>query len=229
MRAAFCYDGKEKPRRSQIGDVNPCYEDCRASVYSVAMPESSDKIPITQLLQEWSRGDRKALDQLLPLIYPDLRQIARHRLQSLAPGTTMQPTALVNEMYLRLVDAAKVDFRDRAHFLAICVTVMRQIVIDHARTRSREKRGGGWQRIALEDSEIPSSSNDEGLLALDEAINHLAAVDARKARVVELRFFGGMTNGEIAEVAGVSVDTVKRDWTFAKLWLAREIKDSLKA
>lgn len=193
------------------------------------MPEDSNKAPITALLQEWTRGDRKALDQLLPLIYSDLHEIARRRLQSLAPGTIMQPTALVNEMYLRMVDAAKVTFRDRAHFLAICATVMRQIAIDDARTRGREKRGGGWQRIFLEDCAIPSPANDEGLLALDEAMHRLAAMDQRKARVVELRFFGGMTNGEIAEVSGISVDTVKRDWTFAKLWLAREMKDGLTA
>ncbi|HTX38408.1 MAG TPA: sigma-70 family RNA polymerase sigma factor [Bryobacteraceae bacterium] len=193
------------------------------------MPEHSDKAPITELLREWSGGNRKALDQLLPLVYPELHEIARHRLQSMAPGATMQPTALVNEMYLRLVDASKVDFRNRAHFLAICATVMRQIVIDEARAHGRDKRGGGWRRVDLEDSEIPSAANEEGLLALDEAMNRLAAVDQRKARVVELRFFGGMTNGEIAEVAGVSVDTVKRDWTFAKLWLAREMKDGLTA
>ena len=136
----------------------------------------------------------------------------------------MQATALVNEAYLKLVDAGQVEYRDRAHFFAICATLMRQIVIDQARTRSREKRGGDWRRISLEDSDLPSPDSDDSLLALDEAMNRLAGVDQRKARVVELRFFAGMTNGEIAEVAGVSIDTVKRDWTFAKLWLARELK-----
>jgi RNA polymerase sigma factor (TIGR02999 family) len=191
--------------------------------------EDSGKAPITELLQEWSRGDRSALDQLLPLIYGDLQRLARRRLHAMAPGATMQATALVNEMYLRIVDATKVDFRDRAHFFAICATVMRRIVIDQARSRSREKRGGDWRRITFADAEIPSAPNDDSLLALDDAMQRLAGVDQRKARVVELRFFGGMTNGEIAEVAGVSVDTVKRDWTFAKLWLAREMKANLMA
>jgi RNA polymerase sigma-70 factor (ECF subfamily) len=138
----------------------------------------------------------------------------------------MQATALVNEVYLRLVDAGRLNFRDRAHFFAISATLMRQVVIDAARSRGREKRGGGWQRIALDDSEIPSLDGDQSLLALDEAMERLAVADKRKAQVVEMRFFGGMTNGEIAEFVGVSVDTVKRDWSFARLWLAREIKGS---
>ena len=193
------------------------------------MPDSSDKFPVTELLQEWSRGDRAALDQLLPLIHADLHSIARRRLHSMAPGSSMQATALVNEVYLRLVDSGSVNFRDRAHFFAICATVMRQIVIDGARARSREKRGGDWRRIALDESEIPSADSDDSLLVLDQAMNRLAALDQRKAKVVELRFFGGLTNGEIAEVAGISVDTVKRDWSFAKLWLAREMKPGLTA
>jgi len=185
------------------------------------------KSPVTNLLQAWSRGDRAAFDQLLPLVHDDLRRLARQRLRSLAPGSTMQATSLVNEAYLRLVDAGRVDYRDRAHFFAVCAILMRQIVIDQARTRSREKRGGDWRRISLEDSDLPPPDSDESLLALDQAMNRLATVDERKARVVELRFFAGMTNGEIAEVAGVSVDTVKRDWSFAKLWLARELRSGL--
>lgn len=191
------------------------------------MPEETDKTPVTGLLQAWSRGDRTALDQLVPLIHDNLRRLARQRLHSMAPGSSMQATALVNEMYLRLVDASKVTFRDRAHFFAVSANLMRQIVIDQARTRSRVKRGGEWRRVSLDDSDIPSCNDDEGLLALDQAMNRLAAVDERKARVVELRFFARMTNQEIAEAAGVSVDTVKRDWTFAKLWLARELKSNL--
>lgn len=137
---------------------------------------------------------------------------------------TLQATALVNEVYLKLVHAGGIEFRDRAHFFAISATLMRQILIDAARSRNREKRGGGWQRVSLHDGELGGVHSDEGLLDLDQALERLAATDARKARVVELRFFGGMTNGEIAEVTGVSTDTVKRDWTFAKLWLARELK-----
>lgn len=188
------------------------------------MSDCPDKTPVTELLQRWSQGDRRALDHLLAIIHDDLRQLARRRLRSLPPGGSMQATALVNEVYLKLVDAGRLNLRDRAHFFAIAVTLMREIVIDAARSRGREKRGGGWQRIALDDSEIPSSDGDERMLALDEAMQRLAAADKRKAQVVELRFFGGMTNGEIAEVVGVSVDTIKRDWSFARLWLAREIK-----
>ena len=191
------------------------------------MPDETDKTPVTELLQAWSSGDRTALDQLLPLIHEQLRRLARQRLHSMAPGSSMQATALVNEMYLRLVDSASVSFQSRAHFFAISANLMRQIVIDQARTRNRDKRGGEWRRVSLKDSEMPSRNDDEGLLALDEAMNRLAVVDERKARVVELRFFAGMTNQEIAEAAGISVDTVKRDWTFAKLWLARELKSSL--
>jgi RNA polymerase sigma-70 factor (ECF subfamily) len=191
------------------------------------MPDDPNQTPVTELLQAWSRGDRAALDQLLPLIHDNLRRLARQRLNSMAPGSSMQATALVNEMYLRLVDTGGVTCQDRAHFFAVSANLMRQIVIDQARTRGRVKRGGEWRRVALEDSELPSCHSDEGLLALDEAMSRLAAVDERKARVVELRFFAGMTNQEIAEAAGISVDTVKRDWTFAKLWLARELKSSL--
>ena len=191
------------------------------------MSEQRNWTPVTELLQDWSRGDKAALDQLLPMIHSDLRTLARRRLRAMPAGSSMQATALVNELYLRLVDARKVSFRDRAHFFAITAKLMRQIVIDEARKRNRIKRGGDWQRIALADSEIPTADSDESLLALDEAMGRLAAIDDRKARVVELRFFAGMTNGEIAEVADVSVDTVKRDWTFAKLWLARELRVNL--
>ena len=188
------------------------------------MPDDCDKTPVTELLQAWSQGDRAALDQLVPLIHTDLRRLARQRLTAMAPGNTIQATALVNEMYLRLVDAQRVSFRDRAHFFAVSANLMREIVIDMARARGREKRGGDWRRISLDDSDIPSADNHETLLAIDQAMNRLAAIDERKARVVEMRFFAGMTNGEIAEVTGISVDTVKRDWTFAKIWLAREMR-----
>jgi RNA polymerase sigma factor (TIGR02999 family) len=141
----------------------------------------------------------------------------------------MQATALVNEMYLRLVGSGTVSFRDRAHFFAISATLMREVVIDQARTRGREKRGGDWRRVSLEEGDVSPGVDGESLLALDLAMNRLAAVDQRKARVVEMRFFGGMTNLEISEVAGISIDTVKRDWAFAKLWLARELKGGLTA
>lgn len=202
--------------------LGPSYNAC-----SFRMPDDIPKATVTALLHAWSSGDRTALDQLVPMIHDHLRRLARQRLQSMAPGSTMQATALVNEMYLRLVDAGSVSFHNRAHFFAVSATLMRQILIDQARTRTRVKRGGEWRRISLEDSDIPSNNRDEGLIALDEAMNRLAVVDQRKARVVELRFFAGMTNQEIAVAAGISVDTVKRDWTFAKLWLARELKSNL--
>jgi RNA polymerase sigma-70 factor (ECF subfamily) len=189
-------------------------------------PDPSSKAPVTQLLHAWSRGDRAALDQLVPLVHDDLRRLAsrRERQIALASSGTLQATALVNEVYLKLVHAGGIEFRDRAHFFAISATLMRQILIDAARSRSRDKRGGGWQRVSLHDGEMGGIHSDGSLLELDQAMDRLAQTDARKARVVELRFFGGMTNDEIAEVLGVSADTVKRDWAFAKLWLARELK-----
>lgn len=189
-------------------------------------PDSSSQGPVTQLLQAWSRGDRAALDQLVPLVHGDLRRLASQRERQMArtASGSLQATALVNEVYLKLVHAGGIEFRDRAHFFAISATLMRQILIDAARSRNREKRGGGWQRVSLHDGAMGGIQTDESLLALDQAMDRLAQADARKARVVELRFFGGMTNDEIAEVLGVSPDTVKRDWAFAKLWLARELK-----
>lgn len=194
-------------------------------------PDTSSKAPVTQLLQAWSRGDRAALDQLVPLVHSDLRRLAKQRERQMArmAGSTLEATALVNEVYLRLVHTGGIEFRDRAHFFAISATLMRQVLIDAARSRNREKRGGGWQRVSLHDGALGGIHSDESLLALDQAMDRLANMDGRKARVVELRFFGGMTNEEIAEVTGVSTDTVKRDWAFAKLWLARELRGGAEA
>jgi RNA polymerase sigma-70 factor, ECF subfamily len=180
---------------------------------------------ITQLLKQWNSGDKLALDRIVELVYEDLRRLARRRARSLPADSSIQPTALVNEVYLRLVDASQVNWQDRTHFFAIAARLMRQVATDSARLRGREKRGGGWQRIAIEDSNLPAARQEIDVLALDEAINRLAAADARKAQVVELRVYGGLSNGEIAEVLAVSVDTIKRDWTFARLWLARELKE----
>jgi RNA polymerase sigma factor (TIGR02999 family) len=180
---------------------------------------------ITELLKQWGAGDKLALDKLIELVYEDLRQLARRRARSLPADSSIQPTVLVNEVYLRLVDASQVSWNDRAHFFAIAARLMRQVVTDSARVHGREKRGGGWQRIAIEDSNIPAARQELDVLALDDALDRLAAADARKAQVVELRVFGGLSNGEIAEVLAVSVDTIKRDWSFAKLWLARELKE----
>lgn len=182
------------------------------------------KAPITELLRLWSAGDKIALDHLTGLVYNDLRRIARRRARLQPSESSIQPTALVNEVYLRLVGADPVAWRDRAHFFAIAGHLMRLIAADAARLRGRAKRGGGWQRIALDDSDFPCSEREPDVLALDEALNRLSEIDPRKVQVVEMRFFGGLANNEIAEVLSVSIDTVKRDWNFAKLWLAREMK-----
>lgn len=186
--------------------------------------EEGDRNPVTHLLQEWGRGNQEAFDQLLPIVHEDLRRLARSRMRLLPVGSTLQPTALVNEVYLRLIDAAKVRWQDRAHFFAIAAKLMRQVATDNARQRNAAKRGGGWQRVDFEQADPPSPLPDMDLISLDEALDRLAELDARKARVVELRFFAGLENAEIAEVLSVSVDTVKRDWNFAKLWLARQVK-----
>lgn len=182
-----------------------------------------EKDSVTALLRQWGEGDREAFDRLTDMVHGDLRQLARRRMRLLPADSSIQATALVNEVYLRLVDADQVAWRDRAHFFAIAARLMRQIAADSARFHGRAKRGAGWQRIALEDSDIPSSGQGPDILALDLALNRLTAIDARKAQVVELRFFGGLTNHEIAEVLQVSVNTIKRDWSFSRLWLAREI------
>ncbi len=182
------------------------------------------RAPVTELLKLWGRGDREAFDRLMDIVHEELRQLARRRMRLLPDDSLMQPTALVNEVYLRLVDADQVQWQDRAHFFAIAARLMRQVATDAARHAGRAKRGGGWQRISLDDSDIPSAQRDEDILAVDDALNRLAALDERRAQVVELRFFGGLSNTEIATALDVSVETVKRDWSFAKLWLAREMK-----
>jgi RNA polymerase sigma-70 factor (ECF subfamily) len=183
--------------------------------------ESSQKSAVTQILQRWSMGDKAALEELIPLIFDDLRHLARRRIRDFPADSSMQATALVNEVYLRLVSASEIAWQSRAHFFAIAARLMRQIAVDDARARGRAKRGGDWQRLDIDDSDIPADA-DNTLLTLDEALDRLATLHQRKARVVELRFFGGMSNAEIAEALAISIDTVKRDWTFAKLWLARE-------
>ena len=190
----------------------------------IAHQEASDREPVTQLLRQWGLGDQGAFEQLLPIVNRDLRRLARNRMRREPDGSTLQPTVLVNEVYLRLIDAASVNWQNRTHFFAIAARLMRQVAADSARARNAAKRGGGWQRVAIEIADCPSPVRDMDLIALDEALDRLAELDSRKARVVELRFFAGMENAEIAEVVGVSVDTVKRDWNFARLWLARQVR-----
>jgi RNA polymerase sigma-70 factor (ECF subfamily) len=182
---------------------------------------SSEKI--TGLLIDWSNGDGRAFDELLPLVESELRRLAKRYMRRMEPGVTLQTTALINEAYLRLVDQNRVKWQNRAHFYGIAANMMRRILLNHIRDRKRIKRGGGAQRVALSDSAIVSREKSAELLALDEALTRLAAFDERKARVVELKFFGGLNVDETAEIIGVSRITVIRDWKMAKAWLAREI------
>ena len=177
---------------------------------------------VSGLLQAWSAGDQHALDQLAPIVYDELRRLARHYLRGEQPGHSLQATALVNEAYLRLVDYKRMRWENRAHFFAVSAQLMRRILVDHAR-RHNLKRGGGIERVALEDSAIIGPGRSSDLVALDEAMEALAKVDARKARVVELRFFGGLSVDETAEVLGISSVTVMRDWSTARAWLHREM------
>jgi len=177
---------------------------------------------VTALLQEWSRGDASALDRLLPLVYGELRRLAASFLSRERPGHTLQPTAVVHEAYLRLVDEKGVAIKDRGHFLGIASRLMRQILVDHARSRGAAKRGGGAPKLALEDSVLSLERGPE-LIALDDALTSLAALDERQSQIVELRFFGGLSIAETAETVGVSPATIKREWDSARAWLRREV------
>ncbi len=178
---------------------------------------------VTLLLQAWSRGDEEALQKLIPLVYRDLRQAARRYMAGERSGHILQTTALVNEAFLRLVDVQKVSWKNRAHFLAMCAQLMRRILTDFARSRGYQKRSGKLNRVTFTEALWVAPQSDTDLAALDAAMKKLAAVDERKSRVVEMRFFGGLTVQESAEVLKVSQDTVMRDWKFAKVWLLREL------
>jgi RNA polymerase sigma factor (TIGR02999 family) len=174
----------------------------------------------TQLLLAWSAGDREALDRMLPLVYGELHHLAERYLSHERPDHTLQPTALVHEAYLRLVNQQHVDWRNRAQFLWVAASMMRRILLNHARDRRAAKRGGDARKqISLSLIEAPSGAPDVDLIALDDALGQLAQLDERKARVVELRFFGGLKMEEAAEVLGVSLATVEREWSFARAWL----------
>ena len=177
----------------------------------------------TQLLHAWSEGDQGALDQLMPVVYDELRRLARRYMADERPGHTLQTTALVNEAYLRLVDAAQLNWESRAHFFGVCAGMMRRILVDWARGRQAQKRGGDPRKLELDDALAIGSERGTDLVAIDDALQALAAVDARKSRVVELRFFGGLSVKETAEVLKVSEETVARDWKLAKSWLRREL------
>ena len=178
---------------------------------------------VTELLQAWRQGDETALDRLLPVVHQELRRMARRYMLRERSGHTLQATALVNEAYLRLVNARQVNWQNRAHFFALSAQVMRRILVDSARAHTEQKRGGGNPRITLDEDFMGAQVKGQNLVALDDALKALAAVDPRKDRVVELRFFGGLSVEETAEVLKVSRNTVLRDWRLAKMWLKREM------
>ena len=178
---------------------------------------------ITQLLLSWSKGDETALDHLIPLVYPELRKLARRYMARESPEHTLQTSALINEAYLRLVDQQAVEWQDRAHFFAAAAQMMRHILIDHARSHRYAKRGAGAQHVPLEDVTVVSQERAAELVALDDALTRLTQVDPRKSQIVELRFFGGLTVEETAEVLKLSPITIKREWRSAKAWLQSEI------
>lgn len=179
---------------------------------------------VTGLLRAWSSGEDSALKQLTPLVHQELRRLAHHYMAGERPDHTLQTTALVNEAYVRLVDCRKVKWQDRAHFFAISARLMRRILVDYARTRRYLKRGGAAQRISLDDGMSISAQPGEDVMALDEALTELAGFDPRMARVVELRFFGGLSVEETADVLKVCGGTVMRDWRMARAWLLRELR-----
>jgi RNA polymerase sigma factor (TIGR02999 family) len=176
---------------------------------------------VTQLLVDWSNGDEAALDKLLPLVNAELRRLAARYMRRETPGHTLQTSALVNEAYLRLVDQRHVRWQNRTHFFGIAAQLMRRILIDHARSHHYAKRGGGALKVSLDEAAAATEARSAELLAVDEALEKLTALDARKGRIVELRFFGGLSLEETAEVMGISSPTVQREWRAAKAWLHR--------
>ena len=175
------------------------------------------------MLQSWRAGDRRALDDLVPLLNRELHRIAKRQMAAQPAGHTLQTTALVNEAYLHLIDAKRASWQDRSHFIAACSQIMRRILVDHARGRQAAKRGGGVLVASLEEAWVTSVEPDTDVVALDEALETLAKVDLRKAKVVELRFFGGLSVKETAAALDISEDSVLRDWRLARAWLAREL------
>lgn len=185
----------------------------------------TDSHLLTGLLTRWAAGDRAALDELTPAVYDELRRLARGQLKGERAGHTLDPTALVHEAFLRLGDYDQISWQDRAHFFSIASMTMRRVLVDYARRRRAAKRGGSAVAVTLAESRTPGDSVDVDLIALDEALSQLGQQDPRQCRVVEMRYFGGLTHEEIAEMLGVSLATVNRDWRVAKLWLRRALTD----
>ena len=192
------------------------------------MTTASQPHEVTQLLVAWSNGDKKALNQLMPVVYRELHRLARRRLDRENDGHTLQTTALVHEAYLRLVGQKKAQWQNRAHFFAIAAQMMRRILVDYARSRDSAKRGAGAPQVSFDEMLAAPTGRAADVVALDQALTTLAQFDERKSRMVELRFFGGLSIEETAEVLGVSPGTVRRDWTLAKAWLQSEIQTDAK-
>jgi len=180
---------------------------------------------VTQLLADWRQGEEAALEKLTPLVYEELRRLAHRYMAGQQPDHTLQTTALVNEAYLRLVDQTKLSFANRSHFFAVAATAMRQVLVNHAKAQQRLKRGGGASKVDLDTAALISPEQTKTVLDVDEALERLAQLDSRKAQVVELKYFGGLNQDEIAAVLKISIVTVRRDWLFARAWLYTELRN----
>jgi RNA polymerase sigma-70 factor (ECF subfamily) len=189
------------------------------------MPDAASH-EVTQLLMAWNDGDQTALERLIPLVHAELHRIARRYMRNERAGHTLQTSALINEAYLRLIDAQQVRWQNRAHFFGIAAQLMRRVLVDFARSRSYKKRGGGANQVSLDETMVITKERCEDLVALDEALSALSELDERKGRVVEMRFFGGLSEKEIAEALTVSQETVRRDWRLAKSWLRRRLSET---
>jgi RNA polymerase sigma factor (TIGR02999 family) len=184
---------------------------------------AASKENVTQILQAWSSGNQKAFDELFSIVYKELHRIAAAYMRRERPTHTLQPTALINEAYLKLVDKPTMNWRNRAHFYAVAAKIMRRILIDHAREHAAQKRGGGNEKLALEEGLVHEEERDVDLVKLDEALSAFEKIDPEKSRIIELRFFGGLSIEETAEVLSISASTVKRDWRTARAWLRRSL------
>ena len=184
---------------------------------------------VTQLLMAWNDGDQSALERLIPLVHAELHRIARRYMRNERAGHTLQTSALINEAYMRLIDAQQVHWQNRAHFFGIAAQLMRRVLVDFARSRGYKKRGGGALQVSLDETMVITKERGEDLVALDEALSGLSELDERKGRVVEMRFFGGLSEKEIAEALAVSPETVRRDWRLAKSWLRRRLSETTNA
>ena len=187
------------------------------------MPEAPKQVDITQLLLQWGGGDASALDELMPVVYAELRRIARRFMRRQSPNNTLQTTDLVNEAYLRLIDSSRVNWQGRTHFFAVSAQLMRRILVDAARRRNSQKRGGGQVRVTLDDRLDIAEADGTDVVALDEALKRLAELNPRHGQIVELRYFGGLTEDQVADLLSLSPRTVRRDWSLAKAWLYREL------